>query len=99
MLGDLVGVRTSDVGLYVRKLVASLGALVGIMIHMGDHVGEAVGNLVGETLAKKLALLMAHFLWESMLASPLLLHLQDSLMWVHWSVPMFNPMAALGYSW
>ena len=47
MLGDLVGIPSSDVGLYIQKIIAPLGALVGVMIPMGDPVGEAVCNLVG----------------------------------------------------
>ena len=53
MLGDLVGVPFSAVGLYIRNLVAPLGALVGVTIPMGYPVGKAVCNLVDGDIGKE----------------------------------------------
>ena len=53
MLGDLVGVPSSAIELYIGKLAAPLGALVGVTITMGDHICEAVGNLAGGNVGEE----------------------------------------------
>ena len=42
MLGDLVGVSSSTVGLYVGTLIATLRTLVGVTIPMGAQIGGDV---------------------------------------------------------